>query len=149
MSSPFREGWRPQRRRALQDGFEPPIASLFEGIRPEGLQELALDEVALSDTLLQHLELIGIFTVKHAHRVASAYESEVLEPGQPAHSVSSSPMPVSTSAEHIGHVTLGTRPTMKLNPHSGHSIFGIGCSGGGGGGGAGGCGDWPPTPGAV
>ena len=43
-------------------------------------------------------------------------------------------MPVETSAVQLGQVTVGTMPTMNLKPHSGQSIFGMGCSVGGGGG---------------
>jgi hypothetical protein len=42
-------------------------------------------------------------------------------------------MPVATSAEHMGQVTLATMPTTKLKPQSGQSILGIGSSGFGGG----------------
>lgn len=112
------------------------------------MDEFASYEIVIRHSSLQCLVLVGIVTVVDAHVIPGPDESIVLESGQTAHSPSSSSMPVETSAEHMGQVTVGTMPTMNVNPHSGHSIFGIGFSGSGGGGGGGA----PPagaTPGAA
>jgi len=94
------------------------------------LEEVTRQQAVFGEAIPYLGELLGVVTVVHDHRVAGSDEPKVLEAIEPAQSSSSSPMPVDTSAEHIGQVTVGTRPTMKVKPHSGHSILGIGCSGG-------------------
>lgn len=111
-----------------QDGFESPIPGFINGIRGEGLNQLAFHKVVGLDPLTQLLELFGVVTVVDAHGVPGSDEPVALESGEPTQSPLSSSMPVGTSAEHIGQVTVATFPTMKVNSHSGHSIFGIGSS---------------------
>ncbi|MCZ6739170.1 MAG: hypothetical protein O7C01_05270 [Actinobacteria bacterium] len=128
--------------------METSVGRLIEAVGREGLEQVPLQEVSVLSPPLEFGELVRVVTVVDQHRVPRADESIVLEPAEPAHSAESSSMPVSTSVEHIGQVTTGIIPTMNLKPHSGHSIFGMGKSGGGGGGG-GGPGPGEPTPGAA
>ncbi len=113
--------------------MEAAVSRLVDGVWCERLQQFAGNEVVFVQPLLHCLELGLVVTVVDAHSVPGSDEPVVLETGEPAHSSSSVTIPVGTSAEHMGHVTVSTMPTMKLNPHSGHSIFGIGSSGRGGG----------------
>ena len=82
-------------------------------------------ERKLIDHVLQLGELGLVVAVVDRHRVPHTDEPVGLETSQPPHHSSSS-IPVGTSAEHMGQVTLGTIPTMKVKSHSGHWILGMG-----------------------
>ncbi len=125
---------------------ETPVAGLIESVGCESLEEKPVQEIVLFDALFELVELVVVVAVIDQHRVSDPYVPIRLESGKTAHPVSSSSIPVGTSAEQLGQVAVAILPTTKVKSHSGHSIFGRGSSGGGGGGG-----DPAPgtTPGAV
>jgi hypothetical protein len=100
--------------KSASNRFETSVSRLDDCVWREGLDEEASDEIVGCHSLGELLELIVVVLVVDEHRVSSADEPVLLESREATHSTSSSSIPVDTSAEHIGQVTVATGPMMKL-----------------------------------